>query len=291
MKLTKKKKWIISGSVLIGIVGIVILLLFTLFSLKNVAVDFRTSTTNLTASQEEIIEKGDFAYNSPVIFHSKKGYTKRLEEAYPYIKVINIETVFPNKFIIHVSEREEVFAIASQEGFYICDQEFKVLRKTENFSSQSSNAILLSGITIKEEKVEGEFLKIENYADIFSAFVESNRLLFEQKALVKEIEFEKIFNSHTNSDELQAKLTLFAGQKVIIGNCQKMFSQKVASFLQVFSQLYSLIGKDMKIVTENGESEVVGVWDKEKLDKATIEINNYYTKEGLYYKILPPEGI
>ncbi len=291
MKLTKKKKWIISGSVLIGIVGIVILLLFTLFSLKNVAVDFRTSTTNLTASQEEIIEKGDFAYNSPVIFHSKKGYTKRLEEAYPYIKVINIETVFPNKFIIHVSEREEVFAIASQEGFYICDQEFKVLRKTDDFSSQSSNAILLSGITIKEEKVEGEFLKIENYADIFSAFVESNRLLFEQKALVKEIEFEKIFNSHTNSDELQAKLTLFAGQKVIIGNCQKMLTQKVASFLQVFSQLYSLIGKDMKIVTENGESEVVGVWDKEKLDKATIEINNYYTKEGLYYKILPPEGI
>ena len=52
----------------------------------------------LTATDEEIIESGEFSYGSSVFFHGKKKYEERLESKYPYLKVINIETVFPSRF-------------------------------------------------------------------------------------------------------------------------------------------------------------------------------------------------
>ena len=275
---------------MLGLIGLVILLLFTLFALKNVEVDFRTSTSNLTATSEEIVASGDFAYGTSVIFHSKKGYMENIEKTYPYIKVINIETVFPNKFVIHVAEREEVYAIAKNENeFYITDQEFKVLKVVDSFLSEQSNPILLSGVEVKEEKEVGQFLEVEGYEDVYSALIKNNRLLFEQQALIQEINFEIVKNDKTNADELLLNIQLFSGQNVQIYNCQKMLKEKIASFIQVFSQLYSLIGKDIKFVHENGETDVLGVWDKEKLDTAVIEINNYYLTDGIYFKVLPAE--
>ena len=286
--MTKKKKWIIGGGVFVGLIGLIILLLFTLFSLKHVEVDFRTSTTFLTATSEEIVETGEFAYGSSVVFHSKKAYKENIEKKYPYIKVINIETVFPNKFIIHVSEREEIFAVAKDDSqFYITDQEFKVLKIVESFQSLQNNPILLSGIEIKAQAIEGQFLNVSGYIDVFSALIENNRQIFEQKALIKEINFENFKNDKTNKYEILANLELFSGQEVKLYNCQKMLKEKVASFIQVFSQIYSLIGKEIKIVHENGEFEIVGTWDKETLDSAVIEINNYYLTDGIYFKILP----
>ncbi len=285
--MAKKKKVLIAGGVTLGIIGIFILLLFTLFALKNAEVDFRTSRVNLSATQEEIIETADLSYKSPVLFHSKKKYVSRLEKAYPYIKVINIETVFPNKFVIHVSERQEVYAVEGEGFFYICDEDFKVLRKTEKFESVESNAILLSGIEVKSEKDAGEFLPVDGYVDIYSSFVENNRLLFEQQALVKEINFEKAVNEKTNLEEVSAKLTLFSGNNIKILNCSKSLTLKVTSAIQVFSQLYSLLGKEIKIVSEDGQTEVVGVWDEDNLRSAVIEIGSYYTSDGIYYKVLP----
>lgn len=283
----KRKRIIIASATILGIIGVIILLLFTLFALRHVEVDFRTSTLNLSATSEEIVEAGEFSYGGSVIFHSKKNYKKKLEKTFPYLKVVNIETVFPDKFVIHVAERQEVYAIEKDENeVYICDEEFKVLKIEENFTSNSSNAIFLSGVLASQAEV-GDFLKVEGYSDIYSAFLENNRLLFEQIAIIKEIKFEKIFNEKINGSEIWANLTLFSGQTVRLGNANMGLSKKVSAFLREFSLLYTRIGEDIKIVSEDGQSEVVGVWTKEKLDHAIIEINNYYTKDGIYLKILP----
>ncbi len=130
-------------------------------------------------------------------------------------------------------------------------------------------------------------MNVSGYIDVFSALIENNRQIFEQKALIKEINFENFKNDKTNKNEILANLELFSGQEVKLYNCQKMLKEKVASFIQVFSQIYSLIGKEIKIVHENGEFEILGSWDKETLDSAVIEINNYYLTDGIYFKILP----
>ena len=117
--MTKKKKWLIAGGVIIGIVAIFLILLFTVFTLKTVDIKFHTSVDKLVGMQEQIIEKGDFRYNSTVVFHSKKGYVDKLEKEFPYLEVVNIETVFPNKFVLHVAEREEVYAVKTENDFLI----------------------------------------------------------------------------------------------------------------------------------------------------------------------------
>ena len=42
---------------------------------------------------------------------NKKNITNELEKNNPRLKIINIETVFPNKFNLHCNEREELVAI------------------------------------------------------------------------------------------------------------------------------------------------------------------------------------
>lgn len=128
-KISKKaKKIIIALSGVLSILILLIILCFTAFSLKTVKIDFRTSLENITVSEKEILESGKFKKGGSVFFHGKNGYKKNLENFNPYIKVVNIETVFPSTFVVHLVERQEVFAIAFEGGYYICDEELRVLR-------------------------------------------------------------------------------------------------------------------------------------------------------------------
>ena len=140
-----KKKIIIAGSVLLVLIALVITLCFTVFSLKAVEIDYRTSrTVLLQVEDEDIISAGEFKIGSPVLFHSKKEYKTKIEQYNPYIKVVNIETVFPDKLVVHICERQEVYAVAFNGGNYICDEELRVLRVDEAYQSNSSNPILLN---------------------------------------------------------------------------------------------------------------------------------------------------
>lgn len=128
-KISKKaKKIIIALSGVLSILILLIILCFTAFSLKTVKIDFRTSLENITFSEKEILESGKFKKGGSVFFHGKTNYKKNLENFNPYIKVVNIETVFPSTFVVHLVERQEVFAIAFEGGYYICDEELRVLR-------------------------------------------------------------------------------------------------------------------------------------------------------------------
>ena len=147
----KKRKCILILSIVGGIIGLFVLLSFTLFGLHSIEVDFRTSTQNL--SEEQVLENLTFKKNCPVYFQSKKKCIKKIEDALPYANVINIETIFPSKMVIHVAERIEVYAVEGEDGTYICDNELRVLRKEDSFISTSQNAILLT----LEEEVNGEY--------------------------------------------------------------------------------------------------------------------------------------
>ena len=68
-----------------------------------------------------------------------------MESQNPYLKVINIETVFPNKLILHCAEREELFCIKGRDDlYYICDEELKILDVRESFENGKENPIFLN---------------------------------------------------------------------------------------------------------------------------------------------------
>ena len=65
-----KKKLILSFSIIGGVIVLLIILLFTLFGVKNVKLDLRTHNSIFSSqeTQESVIESGNFAYNMPIFF-------------------------------------------------------------------------------------------------------------------------------------------------------------------------------------------------------------------------------
>ena len=267
-----KKVLFISLGVLVGIVGLFILLSFTAFSLRSIEIDYRTSHSNIVATNNEIIENSGITKGGSVFFKNKQKYSKQIEEKYPYVKVINIETVFPSKFVIHIAERQEIYAVKQNEYYYLCDNEFKVLKITDSFSPNQSNALLLEDVIIKEENYSlGDFLKVSNFVDIYESFYSNNWTLAEQQSMVEKIKLSSETDDITKTEILNATLTMYNGQEYIIKNCEYGLKYKTHLLIEVYSQIFDFIGKEEK--TEDEESVTL---TEENLKNAQIIINNFY---------------
>lgn len=280
----KTKKILISLSTAVVLVGILVTLAFTVFSLKTVKVDWRTTHSSISLSDQELIDGAQFSFGSSVFFHGKKGYEERIENLSPYIDVVNIETVFPSTFVLHVAQRQEVYAFENGEQTLICDQNLRVLKIEEDYSSTQDNAMLVLGVEIEEKAYQpGQYLAVENFIDIYSSLFECNRTLGQQQSLIKSIEFLQEYDQNIATEQTTAILNLFGGQTVQIKNATYGLRYKLDMFLQVFSNLYSLIGQEIA----SG-----GVWTQELLDGCTIAVNNYYNytehnESECYFNIVP----
>lgn len=280
----KSKKIIISLSVVVALIVIIVALSFTVFSLKKVEIDYRTSHKNITLSEEELVEGGDFSFGASVFFHGKNGYIEKIESLSPYIEVVNIETVFPSTFVVHIAERQEVYAFAYKNSTFITDQNLRILREEENFVSNRENAMLFEGGLIAENDYKvGDYLQIENFIDIYSSLFECNRTLTEQTSLISSIKLLSEYDENIKQTQVTAILNLFGGQTVQIKNATYGLKYKLNMFLSVYSNLYSLIGQEIA----SG-----GVWTEELLDSCTIVVNNFYNytehnETECYFNILP----
>ena len=266
----KKKKVIVLSS-LVGLIGLIVLLAFTLFALKDVSLDFRTSKQYITCTDEEIIESAGFKMGGSVLIHGKKEYKERIENFNPYLKVVNIETVFPSSFVVHLAERQEVYAISFDDGHYICDEELRVLRIAYDYQNTQESPILLAenGIDIEEGYKVGEYVKMRSPA-IYSVLYGLNRPLGEQKALIESVTFSVEYDSAIKQNQNITTLKYFSGQTFKIINDEFGFKYKVKMMNDVYSQLFSFIGKTIIV----DEQEVLLTEDN--LKNCIIIINNYY---------------
>lgn len=140
----------------------VVILASTIFALQNVSVSFLSTTDKFTGKENLIIESGNFKYGNNILFLNKQNHIKQLEKNNPYLKVVNIETFFPNSVVINCAERVEVFAIKLEDNTYIyCDEDFKVLKKVNSFINTADNAILLEGLSNLSNVNEGDFLSFD----------------------------------------------------------------------------------------------------------------------------------
>ena len=266
---------------------LVVILSFTLFSLRTIELDFRTNKTYITETDQEIIESGEIKMGGSVFFRSKNKYIEKIESKNPYIKVVNIETVFPSKFVIHVAERQEIFAVENNDQFYITDDEFKVLRITDSYASTQDNAMLLEGLQVADENYAvGQFMDVSGYQPIYDALFENNRSLNEQITLIESINLTEIYDDVLNENQSAIELEFFNGQTYIIYNSTYGLTYKVELMLDVFSQIYTYIGQTIKV---NGEDVVL---TEDNLKTATIVIKNYYDyrehgQEDCYFDIIP----
>lgn len=291
-----KKRTIISLSIFFGIIALILLSFWTLFGLKSISVDCETTTKNLTVNESEIVEASGLKKGSCVLFESKKKARQNIEnyvsknENFAYINIINIETKFPNKIVIHIAEREELFAVSWQGKFLICDRDFVVLRICDTYVSQSDNAILLNNLTVKNESVSvGDALDINQVGmkKLYSACVANNRNLSEILSKFESMTLSNYQDEVTKKDYVSLTMETFSGRKIIVNNIDFELTEKMQKLFAVESSLFSLkTDSSGNCVDENGNVIYVKLLETNEyvaFDSSTMEETE---KIALTYSLL-----
>lgn len=308
------KKTIISIFAVFSVLAVFLILLWTLFALSSVTVNYKTSTSKLNITDEEIVEAGQFHYGACVFFESKNRSAKLIEEraqeneTFAYLKVVNIETVFPNKFVIHVAERQEVYAVQTGQAVYICDEEFRVLRKLSAYENDKYNAMLLQNLDIQNQNIEvGDYLSFsqQGILKFYDAMLQNNRSLTEQCGFIQSIKLGKNLETFTNIEYDNLTITTFSGRQYVINNIDFALTNKLQLMFALDSAIFSQIGTDGKIYDENGqvirdriideEGNITGYgqeWTYERVRNSYILIDNFIlsnyqttTENDIYYRL------
>jgi len=241
------KKFIIWAVSILSFIGICAILCFTLFALNTVSVNFKSVPSLYEANQQEIIESGEFLNGTSVFFMNKKTNQEKIEKAYPYVKVINIETVFPNKMVVHCIEREEFFAINFETSkYYICDEEFKILRILDDtvlYESTQNSPVLVEGCgEIDTSLSPGNFLNLKPEFEkvlkrLSPAFKLNNRTCAEQKAIIKRVELLMCASVKYNEYTVALKLTDFSDFETTIIDAADFLELKINYFLAINAEI------------------------------------------------------
>lgn len=265
-----KKKWIISLSAIGVVIITIVILCFTLFTVQNISIDYRTSLV-YQYNDDEIIAASKLEKGKSVLFLKKQQYIDNIEKAYPYLEVINIETSFPSKLTIHVRERQPFYAVKNGERFMLLDSSLKVLEMVDEFSSTQTNAILLP-FDIGGE--EGDFLSLDYLTDFYDAILLNSKTREDGLATFKQIEYFESENEIYHNREKGLKITLHSGREVYLHNASYGLAYKLNKFYAVENSLYKLA--DMLSTEQIQESE--------------IHINNYqgsnYTEKDSYFYLI-----
>lgn len=174
--------------IILGIFAFLTLLVVlgsTVFTASEIEVRWLTTTQVFsTSDNESIIESGEFNRGESIFFVNKSAYIAKLEKQNPYLKVVGIETVFPNKLVLHVAEREVWFALQtvnhednSQTSYLLLDNEGKVLEKSSiAILPATTSPIVLTCVNVSytDEDFEcGDQISDETLLQLITGFSQS----------------------------------------------------------------------------------------------------------------------
>ena len=213
----KYKKLLIILSCIAGAILLFVILLFTLFRLNKVELNFKNETTIFASEdmQNKVIKSGGFSYSLPIFSCDKKLITQKLELDNSYLKIINIETVFPNKLVVHCAQREELFTIKIGDNlYYTIDEDLKILTTSTSFESTQTNSVYLGEVEVKNKTAKvGEFLNLYNSEEILknvaTAFAYNNKTVSDIKGMFKQINVSYENNYFTGKSEVVLRFVTF----------------------------------------------------------------------------------
>lgn len=178
MSKLKSKRLIILISVFVFI-ALIVVLGSTVFTLKSVEIDWTTTRAELiNKTDEQILDDIELPMGESIFLIQKQEIINKIEKNNPYIQVLNIETVAPDKLKVYSAERESLYAIKIDSNNYaVVDKELKVLKfiSAVELSSLSieNKPVLLSvtqsGLTLTQNNFEiGTKANIENLTEILT---------------------------------------------------------------------------------------------------------------------------
>ncbi len=267
----KKKALIIALSVLVVIIVTVVTLCFTLFTVQNIKVSFRTSTT-AEYNEEEIIASSGLKQGKNIFFLKKKDKIENIEKAFPYLEVINIESKFPSSIVIYLRERQSFYSVQSGDEYLILDSSLKILEKTKAYDPSSRTSPIL--LPFEQTGEAGEKLDLKLLPEVYDALLLNGRTRADGLSLIKSLEYFESENAIYHNRELGLKLTLHSGREVFIHNAEFGLAYKLAKCFAVESNLH----------------ELSPTLSDEIISGSQIHINNYlgadYTVRDSYFYLM-----
>lgn len=205
--------------------AVVVVLTSTVFSLASVELKFLSTTINLT-DEQAILQSVDFRYGENVLLANKKSYIAQIEKQNPYIRVLNIETIFPNKYIINAVERTETYVFKMDNNKYAkTDENLKVLSISNVYQNNTENGIQIknSALTSQTNIVEGDFFVAPNgfLKGLFDCFREWNDSYAAIKSKIESVEL------NYNNDEQRILINMRSGVQIIVRKVQNNLSDKL----------------------------------------------------------------
>ena len=156
-----KKTWLIIISTALVFISACVLGVSTVYRVSDVTVRAATISDEAEAEARELQEHLQQAYYKRSMFSIDDNIAESVLVQFPYFRIVSMEKVYPNRLIIHVSEDEEVYAIATQsgDGYYILNAEGTVLSIREDYvnrkeTDENAKNVLLSGLSVSAVKGE-----------------------------------------------------------------------------------------------------------------------------------------
>lgn len=180
------------------------------FKLKSVEIKFINDKNEVVLLKDnfvfnsqqkinKIISSAKFDYGSSLFLINKQNYVSRLDKSNPYLKLINISSVFPNKMVVYAKERKPVFYIRNTENYFLLDSDFKILDVISNLD-EISNLICISASEKDREKTFFEFFNISNFALEPGQYLYENNIIIDNiKNIIKIINAFDCFNIHNKN--------------------------------------------------------------------------------------------
>lgn len=252
----RKKRIIILCSIL-SVFAVLIILASTVFRLSKVQVNFLT--TNMTVLSETdaktIKDTGKFKTGGNILFMNFEKQKANIEKNVPYAKVVKIERKFPNKAVVHISERTPAAIINDGIVAYVLDSDLKVLKVVDigsfdqnHLTSAEYNSPTLNGIEIEKTLTSGDFVNNTTAIGVVSC-IESG---------LKSISYsiQDLSNINVSQENDQTRLTLHVRGNSLyleLDNISSLKSQIQEGFTFYFAHLKQdgrQNGKITKVGTE-----------------------------------------
>lgn len=251
-----KKKVIALFSILFVIVTIIVVM--TTFTLKSVSIFFVSPTTQ-SFDTTQMIKDGQFAMGRSLFAQKKEEYIKKLEKKTPFAKVLKIETKFPNKFIVHVEERQPLYALYNgvENTYVVLDEDFKVLTildEEEYLDRFKVQPIIFecSNYTVVYNFGEGDFISLSSTNQVLQTLSKSLQSydydLLAIKNMIKDVQYNMLNN--------QLMISTYYGTTILIDKTDYMLDRKIGIAFDGYEQLKQENMTDIAIMVSDDGSEV-----------------------------------